>query len=180
MKALPERGRIGIFNRSYYEDVLIVKVHPEFIASQRVPGADPSKDKFWEHRYEDINAFERHLTRNGTAIVKFFLNVSKDEQKERFLERINNPAKHWKFSGSDLKERGFWNEYMKAYEECLEATSTKEAPWYVIPADRKWVSRAAVAVILTETIKSLGLKWPKVTETQKRSIREAKQQLEAE
>jgi len=155
-------------------------VHPELVAAQRVPGADPSKDKFWENRYDDINAFERHLTRNGTAIVKFFLNVSREEQRERFLERINNPAKHWKFSAGDIKERGYWDGYMRAYEECLSATSTKSAPWYVIPADRKWVSRAAVAVILAETIKSLGLAWPKVTEAQKRAIRESKQKLESE
>src|SRR5436190_9581836 len=157
MKALPERGRIGIFNRSYYEEVLIVKVHPELVLAQHIPGADPRDKKFWEHRYDDINAFEKHLTRNGTAIVKFFLYVSPDEQKKRFLERIDNPAKHWKFSASDVKERQFWDEYMEAYEECLAETSTKSAPWYVIPADHKWVSRSLVSVILTETIKSLDL-----------------------
>jgi len=180
MKALPERGRIGIFNRSYYEDVLIVKVHRELVAAQRVPDADPTKEKFWEHRYDDINAFEKHLTRNGTAIVKFFLHVSKEEQRERFLERINNPAKHWKFSAADLSERDYWDDYMTAYEECLSATSTKSAPWYVIPADHKWVSRAAVAVILTETIKSLNLSWPQVTETQQKAILDAKEKLESE
>jgi len=180
MKALPERGRIGIFNRSYYEEVLIVKVHPELIAGQHIPGADPTNEKFWEHRYEDINAFEEHLAHNGTAIVKFFLNVSQKEQHERFLERINDPQKHWKFSASDLKESAHWDEYMEAYETCLSATSTEWAPWYVIPADRKWVTRALVAVILTETIKQLDLKWPKVTDEQKREIAAAKKQLERE
>jgi len=179
-KALPERGRIGIFNRSYYEEVLIVKVHPELVSAQRIPNADPDKEKFWEQRYDDINAFERHLTRNGTAIVKFFLHVSPEEQQKRFLERINNPAKHWKFAASDVRERGFWDDYMRAYEECLSATSTKSAPWYVIPADHKWVTRALVAAILTETIKSLDLKWPKVTDEQKRAIKEAKLKLEKE
>jgi len=179
-KALPERGRIGIFNRSYYEEVLIVKVHPELIAAQRIPGADGKDKKFWECRYEEINAFERHLTLSGTAIVKFYLNVSRDEQRERFLERINNPAKHWKFSAGDVAEREYWDDYMQAYEECLAATSTKAAPWYVIPADHKWVSRALVAAILTETIKSLDLKWPKVTDEQKRAIKEAKLKLESE
>jgi PPK2 family polyphosphate:nucleotide phosphotransferase len=180
MKALPERGRIGIFNRSYYEDVLITKVHLELIEAQRVPNADPKKEKFWERRYDDINAFEKHLVRNGTAIVKFFLHVSKDEQRKRFLERIDNPAKHWKFSASDVKERQCWDDYMAAYEEALSETSTKRAPWYIIPADHKWVSRTAVAVILTEAIKSLDLDWPKVTDEQKRLIAESKRQLEAE
>jgi PPK2 family polyphosphate:nucleotide phosphotransferase len=176
-KALPERGRIGIFNRSYYEEVLIVKVHPELLASQRIPNAKPNKE-FWEHRYEDINAFERHLARNGTRIVKFFLNVSRDEQRQRFLDRINEPEKHWKFSAGDLAERAFWDDYMRAYEECLAATSTKEAPWYVVPADRKWVTRAVVAAILTETIKSLDLAWPRVTDDKRKAIQAAKKQLE--
>jgi PPK2 family polyphosphate:nucleotide phosphotransferase len=180
MKALPERGRIGIFNRSYYEEVLVVRVHPEFVAAQRIPGADPEKKRFWKDRFEDINAFERHLTRNGTAIVKFFLNVSKEEQKKRFLDRINEPEKHWKFSGKDVSEREHWDEYMEAYEECLEATSTDYAPWYVIPADRKWIMRAAVAAILTETIQQLKLDWPKVDAEQKQQIQLAKKRLEAE
>jgi len=179
-RALPERGRIGIFNRSYYEEVLIVKVHPNLVATQRIPGADADDKKFWEHRYDSINSFERHLTRNGTAIVKFFLYVSKERQRERFLDRINDSSKHWKFSASDLAERDHWDDYMEAYEECLSQTSAKSAPWYVIPADHKWVSRAMVAAILTDTMKSLGLKWPKVTEAQKRAIKEAKKQLEAE
>jgi PPK2 family polyphosphate:nucleotide phosphotransferase len=179
-KALPERGRIGIFNRSYYEEVLIVKVHPELVASQHIPGADAGDKKFWERRFDSINNFERHLTKNGTAIVKFFLYVSKEKQRQRFLERINDPAKHWKFSASDLAERDHWDEYMEAYEECIGQTSTKSAPWYVIPADHKWVSRALVAAILTDTLHSLGLKWPKVTEQQKKAIAEAKKKLEAD
>ena len=179
-KALPERGRIGIFNRSYYEEVLIVKVHPEMVSAERIPGADPEDEKFWEHRYASINNFEKHLARNGTAIVKFFLNVSQDEQRQRFLDRINEPAKHWKFNAGDLAEREYWDDYMQAYEECLTATSTKYAPWYVIPADHKWVTRAAVAIVLIETIRGLDLKLPKVTDQQEKQIDEAKRQLEAE
>jgi PPK2 family polyphosphate:nucleotide phosphotransferase len=179
-KCLPERGRIGIFNRSYYEEVLIARVHPEIVASQHIPHADPTDKKFWEHRYESVNNFERHLVRNGTAIVKFFLYVSKDEQRKRFLDRINNPAKHWKFSASDTAERERWDDYLEAYENCLEETSTKRAPWYVIPADHKWVTRALVAAILTDTMHSLDLEWPEVTDEQKRHIAEAKKQLEAE
>jgi PPK2 family polyphosphate:nucleotide phosphotransferase len=178
-KALPERGRIGIFNRSYYEEVLIVKVHPELVAAQRIPSANPDGKSFWQQRYEDIVDFEQHLTHNGTAIVKFFLHISKAKQRERFLDRINDPAKHWKFSAADVKERDYWDDYMAAYEECLSQTSTKSAPWYVIPADHKWVTRSLVASILTETIHSLGLEWPKVTDEQKRAIKEARQKLEA-
>jgi PPK2 family polyphosphate:nucleotide phosphotransferase len=177
-KALPERGRIGIFNRSYYEEVLIVKVHPDLVAAQRVPGADAGDKKFWKQRYKDINNFEKHLARNGTAIVKFFLHVSQDEQRKRFLERIDNPAKHWKFSAGDIRERDCWDDYMDAYEECLEATSTKHAPWYVIPADHKWISRAAVAMILTETIRGLDLQWPQVTAEKKKEIAECRRKLE--
>jgi len=180
MRRLPERGRIGIFNRSYYEEVLVVKVHPLLLAAQRIPGEGTADKNFWEHRYDDINAFEKHLTRNGTTIIKFFLNVSKGEQKKRFLDRIKEPEKHWKFSSSDVKEREYWDDYMDAYEECLAATSTKHAPWYVIPADNKWVARPLVAVILSETIKGLDLKWPTVTPEQKKAIAAAKKQLEAE
>jgi PPK2 family polyphosphate:nucleotide phosphotransferase len=179
MRALPERGRIGIFNRSYYEEVLVIKVHPELVATQRIPDSQPDKE-FWRHRYDDINNFEAHLSRNGTKVVKFFLNVSKDEQRQRFLDRINDPEKHWKFSAGDIAERAHWNEYMRAYEECLEETSTDDAPWYVIPADHKWVSRALVAVILTETIRSLDVDWPEVTAQQKNAITEAKRALEGE
>jgi len=180
MTRLPERGRIGIFNRSYYEEVLVAKVHPELIAAQRIPGADPESKRFWLERYDDINSFEKHLVRNGTAIVKFFLNVSQIEQHQRFLERASDPQKYWKFSPGDLKESEHWDDYLAAYEECLSATSTKWAPWYVIPADRKWVTRALVAVILTETIKRLDLKWPQVTDRQKREIAAAKKLLEKE
>jgi len=160
MKSLPERGRIGIFNRSYYEDVLVVKVHPEWLG----PGqpADPD-EKFWHKRYEDINNFEKHLSRNGTLVLKFFLHVSKDEQRRRFLERLDNPDKHWKFSEADLAEREHWKAYQKAFEEALAATSTRRAPWYVIPADRKYVARALVADIVVEAIRGLGLEYPKVS-----------------
>jgi PPK2 family polyphosphate:nucleotide phosphotransferase len=177
-KSLPERGRIGIFNRSYYEEVLIVKVHPELVAAQRIPGARHDK-AFWEARYESINNFEHHLTRNGTVILKFFLYVSKDEQRKRFLDRVKDPKKHWKFSAADLGEREYWDDYMQAYEDALNSTSTKWAPWYVIPADHKWVSRAMVANILTTTIKSLDLKYPEVTAAQRKQIAEAKKRLQA-
>jgi PPK2 family polyphosphate:nucleotide phosphotransferase len=179
MRCLPERGRIGIFNRSYYEDVLVVKVHPEILAAQRLTGA-PGKKKFWRNRYQDINAFERHLVRNGTVILKFFLNVSKDEQKRRFLERLDRPEKQWKFSAADLAERGHWGRYMKAYSDCLSATSTTWAPWYVIPADKKWVARAVVADVITSTLRSLDLRYPEVTDDQRRLLAEAKQRLQAE
>ncbi|MBI2806803.1 MAG: polyphosphate kinase 2 family protein [Planctomycetes bacterium] len=178
-KALPERGRIGIFNRSYYEEVLVVKVHKEILANQRIPDAKPGKE-FWQARYEDINNFERHLRQNGTVILKFFLHLSKAEQCQRFLARLDDPTKHWKFSDSDLKERGFWDDYMDAYETCLNATSTEYAPWYVIPADKKWVSRALVAHIVTSAIERLGLKYPEVPEAKREQIKAAKQQLEAE
>jgi PPK2 family polyphosphate:nucleotide phosphotransferase len=179
MKVLPERGRIGIFNRSYYEEVLIVKVHPELLAAERVPGAKNSR-KFWRKRYDDINAFERHLARNGIKVLKFFLHLSREEQRNRFLARLNDPKKHWKFSAADLAERDCWDDYMRAYEDALSATSTKWAPWYVIPADHKWFSRAMVATILTEAISSLDLKYPDVTEEQKQRIAAARQKLEGE
>ena len=177
-KALPERGRIGIFNRSYYEEVLVVKVHAAILAAQRIPGVKPTKE-CWQERYEDINNFERHLTRNGTVILKFFLNLSKDEQRKRFLERLEDPKKNWKFSDSDLKERDFWDDYMSAYEDCINATSTKNAPWHVIPADHKWVSRAMVAHIVTTTIKNLALKYPELPPAKQQLIAAAKKQLEA-
>jgi PPK2 family polyphosphate:nucleotide phosphotransferase len=179
MRCLPERGRIGIFNRSYYEDVLVVKVHPEWLDSQRLPPGKRGK-KFWEARYEDINAFEHHLTRNGTAILKFFLHVSKKEQKRRFLERLERPEKHWKFSTSDLAERAHWDAYQEAYEDALAATSTEWAPWYVVPADHKWVSRTVVADVLTSAIKGLDLHYPEVTEEQHRALAKAREQLEKE
>jgi PPK2 family polyphosphate:nucleotide phosphotransferase len=179
MKALPERGRIGIFNRSYYEEVLVVKVHPELQARQKLPPGKRGK-AFWQERYEDINHFERHLSRNGTLILKFFLHISKNEQKKRFLERLEDPEKHWKFSTSDLAERGFWKEYMEAFEDALSATSTEWAPWYVIPADHKWVTRAVVADILTSTISALHLSFPEVSPEKHKALAEARMQLEAE
>src|SRR5882724_9838011 len=159
MRALPERGRIGIFNRSYYEEVLVVKVHPELVVAQNIPNARVNKS-FWEHRYEDINNVEKHLTRNGTLILKFFLHLSKDEQRKRLLERLNDPKKHWKSSPDDIAERAYWKEYRKAYEEMLEATSTKYSTWHVIPADHKWVTRAMVATIIVKSIAALDLKYP--------------------
>jgi PPK2 family polyphosphate:nucleotide phosphotransferase len=179
MRCLPERGRIGIFNRSYYEDVLVVKVHPELLAAQRLPVGEPGK-KFWHRRYRDINAFERHLAQNGTVILKFFLNVSKDEQKRRFLERLDRTEKNWKFSSADLAERAHWGRYMRAYSDCLSATSTKWAPWYVVPADHKWVARAVIADIITTTIRSLDLKYPEVTSERREGLAEARRQLLAE
>ena len=146
-KALPERGRVGIFNRSYDQEVLVVRVHPELLERQRLPKIKVDKE-FWQARYDDINAFERHLSRNGTLAVKFFLNVSKAEQKERLLERTEDPKKRWKFSAADLEERKCWDAYMKAFEEAINATSTEHAPWYIIPADRKWIARSVVASIL--------------------------------
>ncbi len=177
MKSLPERGRIGIFNRSYYEDVLVVKVHPEWLG----PGAPADPDeKFWHKRYEDINNFEKHLVRNGTLILKFFLHVSKDEQKRRFLERLTNPEKHWKFSEADIAEREHWKSYRKAFEDALTATSTKRAPWHVIPADRKYVARALVADIVVTAIQNLGLEYPKVDDEKMKRLAEARQKLEKE
>ncbi len=179
MVRLPERGRIGIFNRSYYEDVLVVKVHPELIANEHIPNAKVNKE-FWEMRYQDINNFEEHLTRNGTKIVKFYLNISKEEQRKRFLARIDNPDKHWKFSAADVAERGFWDEYMDAFHQCIDATSTDWAPWYVIPSNHKWVSRALVAKILVDIIQSLGVKYPEVSPERLKQIEAAKKQLESE
>jgi PPK2 family polyphosphate:nucleotide phosphotransferase len=179
MKRVPERGRIGIFNRSYYEEVLIVRVHERLLEAQRIPGIEP-RPRTWADRFDDINAFERHLARNGTAIVKFFLNVSRKEQRKRFLDRIEQPDKHWKFSPSDAAERQHWDAYMRAYEEALAATSTDHAPWYVVPADRKWVSRAVVAAVLADTIRGLGLEWPTVDDAKRRQIEEARRLLESE
>jgi PPK2 family polyphosphate:nucleotide phosphotransferase len=179
MTRLPERGRIGIFNRSYYEDVLVVKVHSELLDQQKLPPGKRGKS-FWEARYDDINSFERHLVRNGTIILKFFLNVSKEEQKRRFLERLERPEKHWKFSAADLAERAFWDQYRQAYEDTLSATSSDWAPWYIIPADHKWVTRALVADILTSTIRALDLQYPEVTEEQRQALAEARKKLENE
>jgi PPK2 family polyphosphate:nucleotide phosphotransferase len=177
MKNLPERGRIGIFNRSYYEDVLVVKVHPELI--KNLPDAKRNS-VFWDDRYEDINSFERHLVRNGTVVLKFFLNVSKGEQKKRFMERLLRPEKNWKFSSADLSEREYWSDYMHAYEEAIKATNTESAPWYIIPADNKWVTRALVADIICSTLRGLDLKFPKLSEAQLNILDEARKVLEAE
>ena len=159
--------------------MLVVRVHPELVKAERIPDAKID-DEFWDDRYEDINAFERHLTRNGTMILKFFLHVSKEEQRKRFLKRLDDPEKHWKFSAADLAERGFWDDYMKAYEEAISATSTKWAPWYIIPADHKWVTRGLVARIVATTIEKLDLRYPEVTPEQQEAIEEAKKQLAAD
>jgi len=177
MKALPERGRIGIFNRSYYEDVLVVKVHPELLSS--LPGKDRG-DKFWRRRYEDINNFEHHLARNGTLVLKFFLNVSKKEQRKRFLERLEKPEKHWKFSLGDLEERKYWTKYQDAFEKMLQHTSTPWAPWWVIPANHKWVTRALVAGIVAHSIDSLGVKFPAVPADRQRRLAAVRRSLAAE
>ena len=179
-KELPERGRIGIFNRSYYEEVLVVKVHPELVDKQRIPGANPGEKSFWKSRYKEINQFERRLTRNGTRIIKFFLNISKDEQKRRFLARIDDPTKNWKFSPGDLVERAHWDEYMSAYEAMLNATSTKSAPWFIIPADQKVTTHLLVATILSSEIRKLNLKFPTLTTSQHEALIECKARLQAE
>jgi PPK2 family polyphosphate:nucleotide phosphotransferase len=173
--ALPPRGRIGIFNRSHYEDVLVVRVHPEWLDKQKLPAK--RSYSLWEHRFDDINQFERHLSRNGTVILKFFLHLSKKEQKRRLLERLEDPAKYWKFSAADLAERAFWSDYVQAYEDVLSATSTKHAPWFIIPADHKWVARVLVSEILTRTIEGLDLKFPKLTEEQRIALAKAKKLL---
>ena len=178
-RALPERGRIGIFNRSHYEEVVALRVHPEWLAAQRLPTKEVD-DRFWEARYEDINAFERHLDRNGTRIVKFFLHVSKDEQKKRFLARLDEPHKEWKFNAADVAERAHFDDYMAAFEAAITATSTDWAPWYVIPADHKWLSRALVAAALVETIQGLDLQWPKVSAETHEANLEARRVLESE
>ncbi len=174
--ALPEKGMIGIFNRSYYEEVLIVKVHRNLLENQNLP-AKKYNNAFWKNRYEDIENFEHHLVRNGTVILKFFLHISKDEQEKRFIERLNNPDKYWKFSEADIKERDYWNDYMKAYEDMINNTSTKWAPWCIIPADHKWLARSLVADMMTESILSLGIKLPAVSEQKLQAIKEAKKRL---
>ncbi|HEX4145232.1 MAG TPA: polyphosphate kinase 2 family protein [Pirellulales bacterium] len=176
---VPERGRIGIFNRSYYEDVLVVRVHPELLACGRSSGPKPT-GSFWRDRYQDINNFERHLARNGTVILKFFLHISKGEQRRRLLDRLDDPRKHWKFSAADVAERAYWPDYAKAYEAALTATSTRWAPWYVIPADAKWSGRALVADIVTRTIESLGLKYPQPNQDERKALEKARKKLKAE
>ncbi len=178
-KQLPERGRIGIFNRSYYEDVLVVKVHPEFLGSAKLPPRLVKKD-FWENRYRDIRSFERYLANNGVLVRKFFLHVSRKEQKRRFLDRIENPAKNWKFSASDAKERACWTDYMKAYEDMVRETSTEESPWYVVPADNKWFTRVVVAAAVIEALASLDLHYPEVGPEKLRELAAVKKALLAE
>jgi PPK2 family polyphosphate:nucleotide phosphotransferase len=178
-KAAPERGRIGIFNRSHYEEVVALRVHPEWLAKQRLP-VGPDTPGFWEGRYEDINAFERHLDRNGTKVVKLFLHVSRAEQKRRFLARLDEPRREWTFNADDVAERERWSEYVAAYEDALTATSTPWAPWYVIPADEKWFTQALVAAILVQTIDGLGLQWPQVTADAHEANVAARRRLEAE
>jgi PPK2 family polyphosphate:nucleotide phosphotransferase len=178
-RALPERGRIGIFNRSHYEEVVALKVNPEWLEAQRLPPGKRGKP-FWRGRYDDINAFERHLDRSGTKIVKLFLNVSKAEQKRRFMARLDTPGKEWKFKASDVAERAHWDEYIQAFEDAITATSTPWAPWYVIPADHKPVMQAIVARVLVETIQGLGLSWPEVSEKDRAANAEARKVLDAE
>src|SRR5579871_5492870 len=174
---LPERGHIGIFNRSYYEEVLVVRVHPEILRSQKTPQSLCGKD-IWEERFEDIGCFERHMARNGTVIRKFFLHVSKREQKKRFLARLDQPEKNWKFSAADVHERGYWDEYMKAYEDMIAQTATKHAPWYVIPADNKWFTHVAVAAAIVETLDALDLAYPEVDPEKRKQLLVAKKLLE--
>ena len=165
-KCLPERGRIGIFNRSYYEEVLVVRVHPEFLARQRLP-VSLLTEKLWAERFEDINAYERHLARNGVVIRKFFLHLSKKEQRQRLLSRLEQPEKNWKFSAADMQERRRWDDYMAAYEEMIRRTATGHAPWYVVPADHKWFTRLVVAEVVVEALESLALKYPEVDEAKR-------------
>jgi PPK2 family polyphosphate:nucleotide phosphotransferase len=178
-KLLPERGRIGIFNRSYYEDVLIVKVRPEVLDKQKLPPKEDGKN-FWVQRYDDINMFERHLVRNGTVVLKFFLNVSKKEQKKRLLERLERPDKAWKFSLTDLSERSKWTDYMEAYEDMLNKTSTEWAPWYLIPADKKWVTHASISEVIISQLRKLDLKYPVLSKEQCAAFEKAKAELEKE
>jgi PPK2 family polyphosphate:nucleotide phosphotransferase len=177
--ALPERGRIGIFNRSHYEEVVALRVHPEWLESQRLPTSDRGS-RFWAQRYEDINAFEHHIDANGTKVLKFFLHVSKDEQKRRFMARLDNPKKTWKFKAADIAERALWDDYMDAFEVAITATSTEWAPWFVVPADRKPVMQAMVAAIVADTIESLDLQWPTVSASDQQANENARRELEAE
>ncbi|MCL4278805.1 MAG: polyphosphate kinase 2 family protein, partial [Ignavibacteriaceae bacterium] len=179
IKCLPERGRIGIFNRSYYEETLVVRVHEEILAKQKLPEKLVTKH-IWDERFQDIRNFEKYLTRNGTIVRKFFLHVSRGEQKKRFLERIDNPEKNWKFSSADAKERGHWDEYMKAYEDMIRNTSTKDSPWFVVPADNKWFTRLVVAAAVIDALASLELEYPEVSENKLIELAEAKNLLNQE
>lgn len=179
-KSLPEKGHIGIHNRSHYENVLICKIHPELVLKEGIPNVSNLGDintHFWKARYESILDFEKHLSRNGTILIKFFLHISKEEQKNRFLSRIDDPLKNWKFSSYDVEERQYWQEYMKAYEEAINVTATKDSPWYIIPADKKWFARLAIGEIIVDTLKSLNLKLPKPSKEEKITLAECKQLL---
>ena len=179
LKCLPERGRIGIFNRSYYEETLVVRVHPELLAKQRIPQQLITED-IWDERYRDIRHVEHYLSRNGVVIRKFFLHVSADEQKKRFLERLDNSAKNWKFSATDSRERGFWKEYMEAYEDMIRNTATDYAPWYVVPADNKWFTRVVVAAVVIDALSSLNLRYPEVSAEQHKQLAAVKEELIAD
>jgi len=173
----PERGHIGIFNRSYYEEVLVVRVHRELLANERIPDKLAGK-KVWDDRFEDIRSFERHMARNGTVIRKFFLHLSKKEQKKRFLARLEEPEKNWKFSASDVHERDYWDDYQDAYEEMIQNTATKHAPWYVVPADNKWFTRLVVSTVIVDTLESLNLSYPKSNKARIKELHSLRQQLE--
>ena len=173
---LPERGHIGIFNRSYYEEVLVVRVHPQILKNQKTPPSLVGK-KIWEERFEDIRCFERHMARSGTVIRKFFLHVSKKEQKKRFLERLEEPEKNWKFSASDIRERGCWDDYQGAYEDMIRNTASEQAPWYVVPADNKWFTRLVISTVVVDTLESLDLSYPKVDDAKKKELEAAKKEL---
>jgi PPK2 family polyphosphate:nucleotide phosphotransferase len=175
-RCLPERGHIGIFNRSYYEEVLVVRVHPDILKSQKTPASLVGK-KIWEERFEDIRGFEHHMARSGTVIRKFFLHVSKKEQKQRFLARLEEPEKNWKFSAADIRERACWDDYQKAYEDMIANTATEHAPWYVVPADNKWFTRLVVSTVLVDTLKSLDLAYPKVDDAKRKELEGAKKLL---
>jgi len=177
MQRLPERGKIGIFNRSYYEEVLVVRVHPELLKNERTPPSLVTKD-IWKNRFEDINHFERYLSRNGIVILKFFLHLSKREQKQRFLARLEEPEKNWKFSAADVRERKFWDDYMKAYEDMIIHTATKNAPWYVVPADNKWFTRVVVAAAIVNTLEELKPDYPKVDPEKRKELQAARKMLE--
>ncbi len=179
-KNLPARGMIGIFNRSHYEEVLVVRVHPEYLNYQNLPKETVADKDIWKKRFKHIRDWEQHLVENGTHLIKFFLNVSRDEQKQRFLDRINEPEKNWKFSMGDVKERGHWDDYMKAYAEAIAATSTEAAPWYIIPADKKWFTRLAVSEVILQKLQSMDLHYPEVTEEHQAELLSAKEMLEAE
>ncbi|HET6180681.1 MAG TPA: polyphosphate kinase 2 family protein [Candidatus Sulfotelmatobacter sp.] len=175
-RCLPERGHIGIFNRSYYEEVLVVRVHPDILKGQKVPPSLVGKN-IWEERFEDIRCFERHMARSGTVIRKFFLHVSKKEQKRRFLARLEEPEKNWKFSAADIRERQCWDDYQKAYEDMIANTATEHSPWYVVPADNKWFTRIVVSAVVVHTLESLDLAYPKVDDAKRKELEEAKQFL---